>query len=65
LRSLAAAAAAAWQPAKLMCIEYPREAGKDEQYPWVCLFKAVWVADSILGMRSQVMIGCQNMPGQT
>eukprot|EP00878_Enallax_costatus_P005108 GHUV01005370.1.p1 GENE.GHUV01005370.1~~GHUV01005370.1.p1 ORF type:complete len:604 (+),score=218.67 GHUV01005370.1:107-1918(+) len=41
------------QPAKMACIEYPREASKDEQYPWVCLYKAVWVADSILGMRSQ------------
>lgn len=42
------------QPAKVACIEYAREAGKDEQYPWVCLWKAVWVADSVLGPRAQV-----------
>lgn len=42
------------QPSKVACIEYPRDAGKDEQYPWVCLWKAVAVADSILGARAQV-----------
>jgi hypothetical protein len=42
------------QPAKLACIEYPREPSKDEAYAWVCLYKAVWVADSVLGMRAQV-----------
>jgi hypothetical protein len=42
------------QPAKLACIEYPREPSKDEAYAWVCLYKAVWVADAVLGMRAQV-----------
>lgn len=42
------------QPSKVACIEYPRDAGKDEQYPWVCLWKAVSVADNILGARAQV-----------
>jgi hypothetical protein len=42
------------QPAKLACIEYPREPSKDESYAWVCLYKAVWVADAVLGMRAQV-----------
>lgn len=42
------------QPAKVACIEYSRDAGKDEQYPWVCLWKAVSVSDSILGARAQV-----------
>ncbi|WIA13678.1 hypothetical protein OEZ85_007238 [Tetradesmus obliquus] len=41
------------QPAKLACIEYPREPSKDEAYAWVCLYKAVWVADAVLGMRAQ------------
>lgn len=45
------------QPAKVACIEYPREPGKDEQYAWVCLFKAVWVADAMLGVRAQVRVG--------
>jgi hypothetical protein len=39
---------------RVACIEYPREAGKDEQYPWVCMWKAVWVADTMLGLRAQV-----------
>jgi len=47
------------QPVKVACIEYPREAGKDEQYPWVCLWKAVWVADNILGARQQVNWLCK------
>lgn len=42
------------QPSKVACIEYPRDAGKDEQYPWVCLWKAVWVADNTLGARAKV-----------
>jgi hypothetical protein len=42
------------QPTKVTCIEYPREPGKDEQYAWVCLFKAAWVADALLGVRTQV-----------
>jgi hypothetical protein len=42
------------QPAKLACIEYPREPSKDEAYAWVCLYKAVWVADAVMGMRAQV-----------
>lgn len=45
------------QPAKVVCIEYPREAGKDEQYPWVCLWKAAWVADNVLGVRAAVREG--------
>ena len=45
-----------FQPAKLVCLEYAREAGKDETYPWVCLFKAVWVSDSILGVRARVSL---------
>jgi hypothetical protein len=40
------------QPAKAACIEYPREAGKDEQYPWLCSAKAALVADSTVGVRS-------------
>ena len=44
------------QPLKIACIEYPREPAKDEQYAWVCLYKAVYVADSILGVRSQVSL---------
>jgi hypothetical protein len=47
------------QPAKLACIEYPREPSKDEAYAWVCLYKAVWVADAVLGMRAQV--GCNTV----
>lgn len=42
------------QPLKIVAIEYPREPAKDEQYAWVCLYKAVHVADSILGSRGQV-----------
>jgi hypothetical protein len=42
------------QPAKVACVEYPREPGKDEQYAWVCLYKAVAVADALLGARAQV-----------
>ena len=49
-----AASRPATQPAKVVCIEYPREPGKDEQYAWVCLNKAVAVADAMLGFRSQV-----------
>ena len=43
----------ALQPAKAApVIEYSREAGKDEQYPWLCLWKAALVADAVLGARS-------------
>ena len=54
VRVLCCAVPLGLQPAKVACIEYPRDAGKDEQYPWVCLWKAVSVADSILGARAQV-----------
>lgn len=40
------------QPMKVVCIEYVREANKDEQYPWVDLNKAVYISDMILGLRS-------------
>ncbi|KIY97727.1 hypothetical protein MNEG_10236 [Monoraphidium neglectum] len=42
------------QPSKVACIEYPLQPGKDEQYVVIDLFKAVAVADSALGIRSQV-----------
>lgn len=48
-------------PAKVACIEYPREPGKDDPYPWLCIWKAVWVADSLLGPRAQVRCMQQRM----
>lgn len=39
-------------PGKVPCVEYPREPGRDEQYAWVCLYKAINVADTIIGPRS-------------
>ncbi|KAG2434787.1 hypothetical protein HXX76_007672 [Chlamydomonas incerta] len=42
----------ALQPGKVLCIEYPREAGRDEAYPWLCGAKAAAIADGVLGPRS-------------
>eukprot|EP00798_Chlamydomonas_sp_ICE-L_P021462 gene21462-28434_t len=58
-------------PANIVCIEYPKEAEKGEQYAWVDYHKAVWVSDIILGQRStnvrarfiqQLMAGCSEVP---
>lgn len=35
-------------PAYVPCIEYAREE-KGDQYPWIDLYKATWVADTIIG----------------
>lgn len=37
------------QPAYIACIEYPRDPAKDELYPWLDLYKAIWVADTVIG----------------
>lgn len=42
------------QPAKVVCVEYPKDAGKEDAYAWVCLVKAAHVADLLLGARPQV-----------
>ncbi len=47
-----------------MCIEYARESTRDEQYPWVCLYKAVAVTDNLLGARSQVWQEAAHSAGQ-
>lgn len=33
-------------------MEYPREAGREGQYPWVCHHKAVAIADAVIGPRA-------------
>lgn len=33
-------------------MEYPREAGREGQYPWLCHHKAVAIADAVLGPRA-------------
>ncbi|GIM03682.1 hypothetical protein Vretimale_8354, partial [Volvox reticuliferus] len=45
----------ALQPSKVLCIEYPREASRDEQYPWLCSHKAAAIADVVMGPRSQAL----------
>ncbi|KAJ9505696.1 hypothetical protein QJQ45_024225 [Haematococcus lacustris] len=40
------------EPSKVVCIEYAREASKDEAYAWLDLYKCISVADSLMGPRS-------------
>ena len=47
-----AAASLCVQPATIACLEFPREAGRALQYPWLDYGKAAWVADQVLGQRS-------------
>jgi len=34
------------------CIEYPKESARDEASPWLCVEKAAWVGDAIIGART-------------
>lgn len=52
LLAYVAAASLCVQPAGIACLEFPREAGRGGQYPWLDYIKAAWVADQVLGQRS-------------
>lgn len=40
------------QPAKVVAIEWPKDERKGEQYAWIDLYKAMSVAEAVLGPRS-------------
>ena len=52
LLAYVAAATMCVQLAGIACLEFPREAGRGLQYPWLDYGKAAWVADQVLGQRS-------------